>query len=222
MEYTDIRRLSLKVFLGFLGLTALVAIVSVLGGEFGELQMKVLLTCFAISIASMCSMSCAAFIEKRRLAELGLAGMFFSILAAILVISGLWLEAGGEVYWKSTATVIVAAIAFSHSLLLFLPQLEFDQRWVQQGTAIAIGVLAVQIVVALWGEIEGEGYYRVLTAVAIVVGLGTLSVPVMMKLGKGGEQRRKLVLEQIEGGRYQDAAGRKYRVEEIGLEDEGH
>ena len=35
MNYTEIRKLSLKVLLGFLGLTALIAIIFVLSGDFG-------------------------------------------------------------------------------------------------------------------------------------------------------------------------------------------
>ena len=53
MNYTAIRKLSLKIFLGFLGFTALVAIVSLLSGEFGHLQVKVLATSVAISAASI-------------------------------------------------------------------------------------------------------------------------------------------------------------------------
>ena len=66
MDYAEFRRASLRTFLGFLALTAAVAVVSVLSGDFGETQVKVLLTTLTISAASMCAMACAAFIEKRK------------------------------------------------------------------------------------------------------------------------------------------------------------
>ena len=75
MDFTAIKRICLKIFLGFLGLTAVVAIISVLSGDFGELQGKILITCSAVSAASICSMSCAAFIEKKRLVKTGLTGI---------------------------------------------------------------------------------------------------------------------------------------------------
>ena len=40
------------------------------------------------------------------------------------------------------------------------------------------------IVVAEWGEIRRNEYYRILAVVAIVVGLGTLAVPILLKLRK--------------------------------------
>ena len=67
MDYSEIRKLALKIFIGFLGLTAVIAIISVLAGQFGELQWKILGTTFTISAASICSMSCAAFIEKKKI-----------------------------------------------------------------------------------------------------------------------------------------------------------
>jgi len=100
MNYSEIRKLSLKVFIGFLGLTALIAIISVLSGDFGKLQWKILATCFTISAASICSMSCAVFIEKKGLAGLGLAGIFLCISSASLVIVGIWPEIESEEYWN--------------------------------------------------------------------------------------------------------------------------
>ena len=58
MNFTEIKKVLLKLFVGFLILTAIIAIISVLSGEFGELQGKILATTLTISMASICSMSC--------------------------------------------------------------------------------------------------------------------------------------------------------------------
>ena len=219
MNYTAIRKLSLKIFLGFLGLTALIAIISVLSGEFGELQWKILATSFTISAASICSMSCAAFIEKKRLIELGISGIIFSVASAILLIAGMWLEIDSEGYWKTTITLVIAAVAFAHAFLLVLPELDDNQKWVQRVSSVSIGILALQIAVAVWGEINNEGYYRLLAVVAIIVGLETLAIPMLMKLRKGnGQKRQKLVLEKLEGDIYRDSAGKQYQLKDINSE----
>ena len=220
MNYTEIRKLSLKVFIGFLVLTALIAIISVLSGEFGELQVKILATTFTISAASICSMSCAAFIEKRKLIGLGLSGILLSVAAAVLVIAGIWPEIDSEEYWKTAITLIVLAIAFAHVFLLVLPELDHAQKWVQAVSSCSIGVLAIQIIVAVWGEINNEDYYRLLAVVAILVGLETLVVPILMKLRKGSSGiRRALMLEHIEGEMYRDSAGKVYNVKEMNTEE---
>jgi len=219
MDFTGIRKLSLKVFIGFLALTALIAIISVLSGDFSEIQLKILATAFTISAASILSMSCAAFIEKRKLIRLGLSGIFLSAAGAILLIVGIWPEIDSEEYWKTTITLIVSAIAFAHAFLLFLPELDDKQKWVRTVSSVSIGILAVQIVVAVWGEIENEDYYRLLAVVAIIVGLETLVVPTLMKLRRGnGKKREVLILENVEGKMYKDSTGKVYNVKEINTE----
>jgi hypothetical membrane protein len=206
----------LKLFLGFLGLTGVIAIISVLSGEFGKLQGKILATCFTVSAASICSMACAAFVEKKRHVRLGLAGIFLSIVSAVLVIVGIWPEIEREEYWKSTGTFTVAAIAFAYAFLLLLPELDVKNKWVQRVFSVSVGLLALQIVVAIWSETDAEGYFRVLAVVAIVVGLETLAIPIITKLQKGSEgQREKLVLEKLAGDTYRDSTGRKYQLKEV-------
>lgn len=221
MDYTETRKLSLKLFIGFLGLTALVAIVCVLSGDFGSLQIKILLTSTTISAASICAMSCAAFIEKRKLATLGLGGIGFAVVSAALVILGVWAEIEAEGFWKLTGSVSVVAVGLAHAFLLVLPELDAGHRWAQFGTVITIGVLALQIIVAIFGEIESEGYYQILAAVAILVALGTLVVPILMKLRKAtgsGAAVETLVLTRIDEQVYRDRVGREYRVTEIDSE----
>jgi hypothetical protein len=216
MDYTVIRKQSLRIFIAFLGLTALIAIVSVLRGDFGSFQVKILATCFTISAASIGSMACAAFIEKRKKPGLGLAGIFLSISAAVLVIVGIWPEIESDEYWKTVMTCVTFAVALAHAFLLALPTLDRKQQCVQVASSVSIGVLALLIVAALWGEIDGEGYFRLLAVVSILVGLETLVVPILMKLRKGdGPERQALHLESVGGDLYKDASGTVYRVQEV-------
>ena len=220
MNYTAIRKLSLKIFLCFLGLSALVAIVSLLSGEFGHLQVKVLATSVAISAASICSMSCAAFIEKQRLVGPGISGIILSVVSAILLIAGMWLEIDIEGYWETTITFIIAAVAFGLAFLLVLPELDDGQKWVQRVSSVSIGILALQIAVAVWAETDNEVYNRLLGVVAIIVGIETLAIPMLMKLRKGnGQEKQKLVLEKLEGDIYTDSTGKQYQLKEINSEE---
>ena len=216
MKYKEIKRLLLIAFIGFLVLTALIAIITVLSGSFGEVQWKILATTFTISAASICSMACAAFMEKKKHVPLGLAGIFLTVLAAILLIAGMWPEIDSEPYWKITVTCGVLALALTHAFLLALPDLDSGHRWVQVVSFITICFLALQIITAVWGEIDDDGYYRFLTLTAILVGLETLVIPILMKLRKGsGSKTDRLVLEKIEGDLYRDPDGKTYRLTEI-------
>jgi hypothetical protein len=219
MNYTKITRFLLKLFIGFLVLTALIAMVTVLTGKFGKIQMKILATTFTISAESICSMSCAAFIDKKKLVRLGLLGILLTVSAAILLIAGLWSEFDSKIFAKIMLTLIVSAVAFAFAFLLALPELNNRHKWVQLVSSVSIGILALQIVVAVWGDIKNDWYYRLLAFVAIIVGLVTLVIPILMKLRKGDERENdKIVLERVDGDVYRDTTGRKYRLTEMDVE----
>lgn len=215
MNYSEMKGHFLKSFIGFLILTAVIAIITVISGEFGDIQARILGTTFTISIASICAMSCAAFIEKRNFKVVGITGIAFSLLSAILIIAEIWGSVGSNLYYKIIFTSVACAFSFAHGLLLFLPQLDTDREWVQQAAAITITVLLAQIIFWIWLEIEHTIYFRMMTVIAILVGLETLVIPILMKLKKGNsEQKETLELENVDGHIYKDASGKLYDVRE--------
>ena len=216
MNYSEIKKLALKFFVGFLGLTAVIAIISVLAGQFGELQWKILATTFTISAASICAMSCAAYIEKKKMVVLGTSGIVLCIVSAGLVIFGMWPEIDNDAYWKMTISLGVFALGFAHAFLLLMGDLNGKQRVFQIISAISIGILATQIVMAVWLEVDSDIYYRLLAVTAIIVGLETLVVPILMKLRKGhASEKEVLVLEKLADGVYLAETGKKYTLCEV-------
>jgi hypothetical protein len=214
MDYSEIKSLSLKSFIGFLILTAVIAIFTVVSGEVGDLQAKILGTTFTVSIASICAMSCAAFLEKRNFKPAGISGMAFSLLSAILIISEIWTEFDNNLYFDITIAAVVCAFSFAHSLLLYLPDLADDKKWVQHSAAVFITILAVQIIAGIWFEIDNQIYFRAMTVVAILVGLETLVIPILMKLhDRDAEGKEILTLEKIDENTYKDASGIMYDVQ---------
>ncbi len=213
MDFGLIRRQALRLFLVFLGLTGLLAIGSVLFWDFDEFQVKVLGTCFSLCSASICAMGCAAYIERHGTRGWGITGIVTALLGAAFFIGGIWLESDGDLYWKSTLTLIVVAVAVFHALLICLPTLEPGHRGVQHAGVGAIGVLALMLLILVWGEVPDGVYFQVLAAVSIVVGLITVSVPILMRIRtEAGGPVRTLVLAHVEGDRYQTADGSLYQV----------
>lgn len=216
MGYSEVKKLSLQFFIGFLALTALLAIVSVLAGEFGKIQRNILATTFTISAASICSMACAAFIEKHQLRWLGLSGIVLATLSGALIIIGIWAEITNEWYFKFTVTSVVLTAAFAHGFLLLLPKLKKNHQWVQKITTMTIISLATLILIAMWGEIGSTTYYRIMAVVAILLGLETLVIPILLKLRKKESvQEERLVLQNLENDIYEDSVGKQYQVTEL-------
>jgi hypothetical protein len=224
MDYGKVKTRLLQVFLAFLGLTALVGIVSVLT-DFGRIQFKILGTCLTVAVASVCSMSCAAFIEQTKRVGPGFAGIALAVSSAALFVAGLWAwetMVGVLEYWKTAWSLGVAASAFAYAFLLVRPVLAARHRWVQRAAGVCVGLLALQVVVVMWAEIQNKRYYQALTIVAILVGLETVAIPILARLRRaGGQEGVRLVLDRLEGDVYTDPSGRKYLLKALDDGEEG-
>jgi hypothetical protein len=214
MNTVLLRQLSLRGFVGFLILTALIAVVTVLIGNFGELQGKILASSFSVSIASICAMSGAVFIESRGPCWLGALGILVALVGLLLVNVGLWFEPGGWTYWKFAFVFVVVSLGLAHGFLLQLPHLNPAYRWVQPLSALGIAVLVLLISGALIWEWSGDWLLRAMTVVAIVVVLCSALIPILLRLG-ASVSRVKLVLELLEDGVYKSADGRRFEVREL-------
>lgn len=217
MDYAKTRKAFLKGFLGFLVLTAVLAIYSILTDTFGPLQAKILGTSAIISAASILSMACAAFLERRRIPWLGFSGIASAVAAALVSIVAIWGEIENRDMIRVIMSLAVLAVGFAHAFLLVLPQLDRDQEWVQKASSTIIAVLAVMLIAMIWGDFESEWYARILSVMAILTGLVTLTVPLMMRLRKESHEAvRKLALTEREDGLFEDSNGTVFRVEEVG------
>ncbi len=230
MNYTTMRKLLLKVFIGFLSLTAGVAIAAVFRPDFGSTHFKILATAFSIAAGSICAMSCAAFLERNRISGFGFFGVLTAGIAVVMVIVGIWCDIRNTPYGKATVTFTVLSVAFAYGCCLRLPKLSPNYRWMQTVSTILIILVTTQIILAVWGEIKEDGYFRFMAATAIFVVLITLIIPICSKLGKNADEPLKnfgqasaqfdqipdnLILRKVSTGVFADETGRRYQLTEI-------
>lgn len=186
---TKLKRPSLWAFIGFLVVTAIVAIVAVVSGDFGDFEAKVLITSLIISGASVCVMAYATFAERSGLVRVGQVGVALTVVAAGLLLVGMWSERGEDEFWKGTLTLLILAVGLAYALLLLLPELKGKQRWIRTTSSLSIGALAAMMILAIWVEISEGWFIRLLAVVAILVALQTLVIPVLMWLRRMGERQ---------------------------------
>jgi hypothetical protein len=163
--------------------SALLGIAALLIGQFGELQVKVLLTTVTISAFSICALCCAAFFETRRGVALPLTGILLGAVGGVLVVSGIWSEPGNETYWKTAGSFSVVAVAIAHMCLLSLARLREGHAWALWAAYVTIGVLAGLIVYAIWGEPDEETFFRWMGVDAILATALSILIPVLHRLG---------------------------------------
>ncbi len=78
--------------------SALLGIITLVSGDFGDVELKILLTSLSISAGSICALSCAFLLEKRRIIQLAFPGIMLAIIGTILLITGIWTEFDNEIF----------------------------------------------------------------------------------------------------------------------------
>lgn len=194
-----------KVALWFLivsvAVSAALGIVAILTGTFGDFQVRIISTTLTISAASIGALAAGALWEGRGRKELPLLGIGLSLLAAVLLIGGIWLDSRGERYWKFTASISVFAAATTHACLLSLARLAPRFAWAKAISLLAVYCLALLIVIAIYNEPASDFGFKLIGTASIIVAALAIMTPIFHRLsrddfaidgGKGGTSAQEL------------------------------
>lgn len=186
MNLPNPRLLFLYLLIASVGLSALAGIGIILFGDFGDFEIKVLLTTLTISVTSILGLACGASLETRRARILPIAGIFFAIVAAMLWITMIWYTPPRPADWfpKSTITATLFAAACSHLSLLAIARLDRRVRWSRYAVSIAVWGLSAFLLYMLWLEppINEDLAGRIIGVLSIIVAALTVITPVFHKL----------------------------------------
>jgi len=189
-----------KVALWFLivsvAVSAALGIVAILTGNFGDFQLRIILTTLTISAASIGALASGALWEGRGQKALPLLGIVLALVAAVLIILGIWLEPHGDQYWKFTASTAVLAAATTHACLLSLAKLAARFAWSRLVTLAAVYALALLIIMTIYFEPSGDLGVRLIGTISILVAALTIITPILHRLSR----------DDFSGGRCKDGA----------------
>jgi len=163
--------------------SALFGIYAFLFGDFGETEVKILLTTLSISYFSVTSLSCSVAMEKGKGSMLAPVGLAVGILGFLVFVPGIWAEWwDSEAFGKSMAILAIFAFSFAQVCLLALVPLQPSIRWAFWATAAAIFVLATFISGMIVFEADNEWFFRIAGVLGILDGCGSLLIPLLYKL----------------------------------------
>jgi hypothetical protein len=223
----SIRRHALKVSVGFLVLSALVAIAAVLTGDFGDFEVRVLMSTFTIAVTSICALIASAYGQRAAREPVALLGLALSVLAALLILLGIWVEIDDEAYWKTAAVLGIFAVAAAHVMTLVMVPLPEPLSWLRNVARLVIWALAAVLAGTLVLEIESDGIFRLMAALSILVALVTVVIPVIGRLQRDrvdssspvSSPRQaspdELHLVRQDDGTWQALDGRRFQVHDL-------
>jgi hypothetical protein len=183
------RRLSpTKVLLGSLiaalSLSALIGIYIFVAGDFGEMEIKTLITTLSLSFFSITSLGCTVAMERQRVVWLTVPGLVVSGVAFFWSLLLIWAEWHSEPSAKGMVILVLFAFSFAQGSLLELPRLRGRAAWTFPATLTCIAGLALLLSGMIVFELDDEFFFRLAGVLGILDASGTLSIPILHRLGR--------------------------------------
>ena len=194
----DLRRIFLITLIASVVTSSLIGIGVLLFGNFGLIEVRVLMTTMVITIVSVLGLACGAYIEIRGGRELPYAGILLSLIAGLMSFFIIWnILDEDEVFIKIFLTVTLLATACSHLSLLALARLDRRFSWTRISAVICVALLCAILLFILWFEPTGESdlIYRTLGVLGILLAAITVVTPVLHKLSSDKSDVEKIDAE---------------------------
>ena len=185
MDSINIRRIFLYTLIASVVLSAVIGIGVVLFGDFGQTEIRVLMTTLTVTMTSILGLACGAYFETGRSRMLPTAGIIFSLAAAVMSFLIIWdVLDDSETFIKSFVSVTVLAAACSHLSLLLLARLDRRFAWSRAASFVFVGLLTAVLLFITWlrEPVSDETTARILGVLSILVASLTVMTPVFHKL----------------------------------------
>lgn len=192
------KRLLVVAALASLSATAAIAIAVLLFGDFGETEWRILGTTLGISLYSLLSLPGAILLERRVAEPLGWATIGLAGAGFVLGLVALWGAEDSETAWKLVGTTTAIAAAATQMAALTSRRRDDDAsalRGVYVGAVALAALLAVLATLAIWKEIDSEGFYRAVGALAVLDVFLVILQPLLRRLRGPGAASARVVLE---------------------------
>ncbi len=181
---SNLKRPLLYSLVGSVVLGALLGIVLVLRNTWGWFEVRVILTTVTVAIASLCGLACDLSRTPRGANILPRGGLVLTLVAAGLILAGMWTDLNKDGFWKFTISVSIFAVATVHICLLSIAQLAKRFRWVYFIACQVIYGLAVLLAVIVFWELENERMFRFVAMISIVDAALTLVIPLLHRISR--------------------------------------
>src|SRR5436190_23321153 len=179
------KRIFLYLLIGSVAISAVVAIGVVLFGNFGNFEVRVMMTTLTVTVTSILGLACGAYLESRRGRAVPIAGIALSIAAALMTFLIIWnIYDRSETFIKATGSVTLLALCCSHLSLLSLARLDKRFAWSQILAFGAVWLLAAILLYLMWFEPEGDSdlIFRAIGVLSILIAAVTVMTPVFHRL----------------------------------------
>ena len=166
-------------------LSAIIGIIIILIGDFGEIEFKTLGTAATLAGFSIVSLPRLFNIERLRHELISKFGFISCIVFFSLLLILIWIgdPGNGEIFFKILVTFGIFSFSINHILLILIVKpLKILITITQRLTISSINLLSLLLLLAIWTEDLPEILARIAAAIAIIIALGTISIPILSRI----------------------------------------
>lgn len=177
----SIRGAFLAALIASLSVSALIAIFVFLLGDFGETEIRLLITTLTIGGYSLTGLCGSVLYDRREYIPLAFAGIMVSITGFLFTVGAIWFYDSDEV-WNWVAIFAILAFSIAHSsLLLFARSDKNLVNYLLTATIASIVIVALMLIHLVFDDVD-EFYFRLLGVFAVLDVLGTIVTPILRKV----------------------------------------
>jgi hypothetical protein len=181
----DLKGVFLRVLIASLLATAGLAIGFLLLADFNERTWKVIATTAVLSAFSLLGLPGAALLDQGRAVALGWANLVLAAVGLAWTLALLWSES--ERGWRALVAVVAFTAATAQASGTTARRRADDPQAVDLlylAGVVGAFLLAALISLAAWQEIEDEGFYRFVGALAVAEVLAVILQPILRRTSR--------------------------------------
>jgi len=184
MNSKSLYRAALWTLIGSVAISAVLGIIALLLRELDEWGARTLGTTLFVSAAALLIMANSAAFEKKPqgYVYLSLFGFTMVLVALPIFLVALWTNNPADELWKTAVTFEIASIVAGHSALLTLWRLPSKYRLFLPIATVLATAIGVLVSMMIWAEDSGEGQWRLIGTLAILMTAVTIIIPVLPRL----------------------------------------
>ncbi len=197
MTNFDLRRAFLYLLIASVAVSAVFAIAVIIFGDFGDFEVRVMMTTLTITAASILGLACGAAIEAGKARLLPAIGIAAAVLSALALFFIIWnVLDDSQTFIKSTMTAVVIAAVCAHLSLLSLARLDARFNWTWTAAFVIDWIIAAILLYLMWFEHgDNQLVFRTLAVLAILTAALTIITPVFHKLSRPDDPRAEIDAE---------------------------
>lgn len=172
-----------------LSISALIGIFIFLFGDFGETEIRLLLTTLTIGCFSLTGLCSSSIHKRNKLRIFSEIGIIISILGSITTVGAIWEIIDFNEIWKTMVIFIILSVTIGYISLLLRIRPRTDRiKYLLTGTIVFISIVSLMLIKSTLSEFnENEFYFRLLGVFSILNVLGTIATPLMNRTGEKNE-----------------------------------